>query len=85
MPEKETAAVHFALTSWRHYLHNGQTHIVCTDNQALSHFLNQKQLSRKQITWQSGLSEFDFKLEYQRGKDNEVADALSRLPTAAPI
>ena len=37
------------------------------------------------MTWQLDLSEFDYKLEYQRGKDNEVANALSRLPTAVPI
>lgn len=84
IPEKETAAVHYCLKQWRHYLLNGFKHTVRTDNQALSQFLKQKELSRKQMKWQADLSEFDFELEHRRGKDNQVADALSRLPTATP-
>ena len=72
------------MIQWQHYLHNGLTHIICTDNQAVSYFLNKKDLSRKQMAWQSDLSKFDFQLQFRRGKDNEVADALSRLPTSAP-
>ena len=77
VPEKETAAVHYCLTHWRHYLHNGKQHIVRTDNQALSFFNTKQQLTRKQMTWQNDLAEFDFKFEFRQGKDNEVADALS--------
>ena len=36
------------------------------------------------MKWQAELSEFDFELVHKRGEDNQVADALSCLPTATP-
>ena len=54
------------------------------DNQALSYFNSKKELSQKQITWQNNLAKFNYKFEFKRGKDNPVADALSRLTMAVP-
>ena len=31
--------------------------------------------------WVSALAKYDFWLEYQKGQDNAVADALSQVPT----
>ena len=36
------------------------------------------------MKWQADLSEFDFELEHRQGTENQVADALSQLPTANP-
>ena len=41
-------------------------------------------LTPKQLQWQEELSKYPIKLEHKRGKDNTVADALSKL-TITPI
>ena len=37
-------------------------------------------LSRQQARWQEFLAEYDFTIEYVKGEENTVADALSRMP-----
>ena len=66
-----------ALKEWRHYLH-GRPFTVLTDHHSLQHLQTQPHLSRRQVRWSEFLSEFDFTIKYQKGKDNVVADALSR-------
>ncbi|CAL1401302.1 unnamed protein product [Linum trigynum] len=82
--EKEMTAVVHCLRTWRHYL-LGSNFVVKTDNVATSYFLTQKKLTPKQAKWQDFLAEFDFVLEYNPGKENFVADALSRKSAAASI
>lgn len=71
------AAVVFCLTKWRHYLH-GSKFVVYSDNIALSFFTKQSKLSPKQVRWQEVLSSYDFEIVHKPGKENVVADALSR-------
>jgi hypothetical protein len=54
---------------------------VYTDHKKLENYDNQKELSRRQSCWQEYMSQFDIKFVYVKGKDNTVADALSRLPS----
>jgi hypothetical protein len=54
----------------------------CTDHKALTHFMNQRDLTGRQAQWLSKMSEFDFTVEYIPGKDNNIADALSRIYSA---
>ena len=75
--EQELLAIVCALKEWRHYLH-GEPFTVLTDHNSLQHFQTQPSLSRRQVRWSEFLSEFDFTIKYQKGKDNVVADALSR-------
>jgi hypothetical protein len=82
--EKEMTAVVHCLRTWRHYL-LGSKFVVKTNNIATSYFLNQKKLTPKQVRWQAFLAEFDFVMEYKLGKDNLVADALSRKAELAAI
>ena len=35
--------------------------------------------------WVSALAKYDFQLEYQKGRDNAVADALSQLTTCLQL
>ena len=77
--EQELLAVILALREWRHYLH-GQKFKVITDHHSLKYLQTQPQLSRRQTRWNEFLAEFDFETEYQKGKTNVVADALSRRP-----
>ncbi|KAK8646204.1 hypothetical protein V6N13_119998 [Hibiscus sabdariffa] len=75
--EKELLAVVHCLRAWRHYL-LGSRFIVRTDNTAISYFLTQPKLTARQVRWQEFLVEFDFGFEHKAGRENRVANALSR-------
>lgn len=77
--EKELLAVVCALKKWRIEL-LGTPFTVYTDHRTLENFLTQRELSRRQARWQEFFSQYDFTIQYIRGEDNTVADALSRLP-----
>jgi hypothetical protein len=83
---KELLAVVCALREWRHYVQgqNRFTVIVNTDHKSLQHFQQQPKLSERQARWNEFLSEFDYELKYQPGKENVVADALSRRADLEP-
>lgn len=82
--EKEMTAVVHCLRTWRHYL-LGSRFLVKTDNVATSYFQTQKKLSPKQARWQDFLAEFDFAFQYKPGRENQVADALSRKAELAAL
>ena len=75
--EKEMAAVVHCLDAWRLYL-LGTKFTVITDNVANTYFKTQKKLTPKQARWQEFLEEFDFVWVHKLGRQNQVADALSR-------
>jgi predicted aspartyl protease len=78
--EKEMLAIICALKEWRHYLHGCPFSVVVyTDHKSLVHFSTQPKLSERQARWNEFLAEFQpFKIIYQEGSKNVVADALSR-------
>ena len=80
--EKELLAIVRALKKWRVDL-LGVPFTVLTDHRTLENFHRQKDLSRRQARWQEFLSQYDFTIEYIRGEDNIVADALSRMRAAS--
>lgn len=82
--EKELLAVVHCLRLWRHYL-LGAPFMVKTDNSAVSYFLTQPKLTRRQARWQELLAEFNFTLEYRAGSSNKAADALSRRADLAEL
>ncbi|GKG06406.1 putative reverse transcriptase domain-containing protein, partial [Tanacetum coccineum] len=73
----ELGAVVFALKMWRHYLY-GTKCTVLTDHKSLQHILDQKELNMRQRQWLELLSDYDCEIRYHLGKENVVADALSR-------
>lgn len=75
--EKEFLALVSAVGKWRPYL-LGQPFKIRTDQQALKHLLEQKIATEAQHKWISKLMGYDFKVEYKKGRDNKVVDALSR-------
>ena len=77
------AIVH-AAKRWRPYLISRRFQIK-TDHRSLKYFLEQKISSPKQQKWVTNLLGFDYKIIYKKGKENVVADALSRLPEQAKV
>ena len=49
-----------------------------TDNKGLKYLLDQPNLNATQARWIAFLIEYDFEIQHIKGKENKVADALSR-------
>eukprot|EP00253_Pinus_taeda_P022079 PITA_22079 len=73
----ELAAVIHAFKMWRHYL-LGRKFLLLTDHHSLTNYFSQPTLNARQARWADFLSGFDFDIRHLKGKENRVADALSR-------
>ena len=51
---------------------------VKTDHDSLKYFLEQRLSSEEQQKWVTKMLGYDFEIIYKKGKQNVVADALSR-------
>lgn len=79
--DKEMLAVVRALAEWRaelEGLRREQPFEVLTDHRALEYFMTTKKLNARQARWAEFLSRFRFVIRYRPGKQNTLADALSR-------
>ena len=56
-----------------------QPFLVKTDNNPLTYIMTTPNLDATVHRWVSALAKYDFQLEYQKGQDNAVADALSQV------
>jgi len=76
--QQETLAIVEAMEAFApHLLHRQFT--VVTDHDSLTKLMKQKNLAGRQQRWLMHISRFDFKIEYQPGAKNFVADHLSRI------
>jgi hypothetical protein len=75
--EKEMMAILHALKKWHPYL-IGRHFKVKTDHDSLKYFLEQRLSSEEQQKWVTKILGYDFEIAYKKGKQNVVADALSR-------
>ena len=73
----ELVAIVFALKIWRHYLYSDQFEVF-SDHKSLKYIFTQRDLNMRQRRWMEYLEDYDFTLHYHPGKENIVADALSR-------
>ena len=56
-----------------------QPFLVRTDNNPLTYIMMTPNLDATGHCWVGALARFNFQLEYQKGWDNTVADALSQI------
>ena len=77
--ELEGAGVLFALKTFRVYI-IGNKFLLRTDNTAVKHMMENKEQSSKLFRWALKLQEFEFDTEHTKGKNNKLADGLSRNP-----
>ncbi|XP_075074667.1 uncharacterized protein LOC142162239 [Nicotiana tabacum] len=68
-----------AVNKWPQYL-TVKPFVIKTDQKALKFLLEQKLHTGNQLKWIIKLMQYDFEIEYKKGKENKAADALSRLP-----
>jgi hypothetical protein len=73
-------AIMHALAKFRQYL-VGARFVVKLDHKSLKYLLEQKDLNERQQKWVSKIEANDFDIEFVKGKNNAVADALSRRPS----
>ena len=73
----ELAAVVHALKQWRPYLFGNRCEIY-SDHQSLKYLFTQPDLNLRQRRWLELIKDYDVGINYQPGKANVVADALSR-------
>ena len=76
--EKELLAVVWACKYFRPYLY-GRKFILYTDHKPLTYGLNLKDTNNRLVHWRLSLAEFDYEIRYRPGKQNVVADSLSRI------
>ena len=82
--EKECLALVWAVQENRRYLY-GQRFVVITDHRPLQWLMTKAELTPKLMRWALILQEYDFQIVYGPGKDNVIADALSRLEIGQPL
>ena len=75
----ELATIIHALKMWTHYL-LGMRFVLMSDNSRLRCISGKLNLNYKKERWLVTLSEFEFNIIYIKGKENVVADALSKKP-----
>ncbi|PHJ18468.1 reverse transcriptase, partial [Cystoisospora suis] len=77
--ESELLAIVYALTKWKSFI-GGKPVTVETDHATLSRMLTQKHVTSRLGYWLDKLADFNIKIVYKPGKQNVVADAISRRP-----
>ena len=78
--EKETLALILALQHFEVYVNVGSKALkVFTDHNPLKYLHNFKNKNRRLMNWSLMLQDFNIELEHVKGRDNIVADVLSRL------
>lgn len=82
--EKELLAIVWACKHFRPYLF-GHKFTLYTDHKPLTFTFSMKEPNSKIVRWRLFLSEFDYDIKYKPGKQNIVADSLSRLRSTDEI
>jgi len=82
--DKEMMDIIHALAKFRQYL-VGARFLVKSDHNSLKYLLEQKEINERKKKWVSRIQAYDFGIDFIKGKNNMVADALSRRPSIFSI
>ncbi|KAL1204567.1 RNA-directed DNA polymerase-like protein [Cardamine amara subsp. amara] len=75
--DRELYALVRSLETWQHYLLSKEF-VIHTDHETLKHLRGQTTLKRRHAKWLEFVETFPYIIKYKKGKENIVADALSR-------
>lgn len=78
--EKELLAIVHCLLKFRIFVLGSNDLTIITDHKALTFILQCRLLSNRLTRWILAIQEFHFKIIHCTGKENKVADILSRFP-----
>ncbi len=76
--DREALAIVLACRQFHHYL-RGTKFVIGTDHQPITTVFRQRTKSPRMNRWMLEMREYRFRIEYKKGKNNVVADQLSRL------
>jgi len=76
--EQELTAIHWAITHFRPHIY-ARHFTVKTDHRPLTYLFSMIYPSSKLTRIRLELEEYNFTVDYQKGEDNYVADAFSRI------
>ena len=87
--KQELLTLKWAVTEQFHeylspYGKNRNEFVVCTNNNPLTYIFSSTNLDTAGQQWVAHLASYNFSLEYQKGKDNAVANFLSRMSKCLP-
>jgi hypothetical protein len=78
--DKELYALVRTLQTWQHYLWPHEF-IIHSGHEALKHIRTQTNLNRRHASWVEFIESFPYIIKHKNGKENVIADALSRRYT----
>ena len=77
--DKELLAIVNAFKQWCVYLKGLKHEVqVYSDHKNLLYFITMKVLNRRQVRWSEELSQYNFRIHYQKGSENIKVNALSQ-------
>ena len=78
--DKELYAFVRTLETWQHYLWPKEF-VIHSDHESLKHIRSQGKLNRRHAKWVEFIESFPYVIKHEKGKENIIADALSRRYT----
>ncbi|WVZ90013.1 hypothetical protein U9M48_036351 [Paspalum notatum var. saurae] len=78
--DKELYTLVRSLEMWQRYLWPKEF-VIHSDHESLKHIRSQVKLNRRHAKWIEFIESFPYVIKYKKGKDNVIADALSRRYT----
>jgi hypothetical protein len=78
--DKELYALVRTLETWQHYWWPKEF-VIHSDHESLKHIRNQGKLNCRHANWVEFIESFPYVIKHKRGKENVIADALSRRYT----
>ncbi|POM73082.1 Pol protein [Phytophthora palmivora] len=78
--DKELLAMKYALVKFRVHLLGSKPFVIFTDHASLRTATQSPHLSQRMAHWLSFFAEYNFEVKYKPGRQNALADALSRRP-----